>query len=112
MTDEERKRLEMSVRSIMEKRNNHVTDADESEVIAAVATLPRRLPQTLPAVQKWLCDVLALFADDIDPQQGNLTLLEAVVFCCIHTRCEAAKSLIVRIYSKYKMPNVMIPGGK
>lgn len=83
----------------------------KSEVIAAVATLPRRLPQTLPAVQKWLCDVLALFADDIDPQQGNLTLLEAVVFCCIHTRCEAAKSLIVRIYSKYKMPNVMIPGG-
>ena len=83
----------------------------KSEVLAAVATLPRRLPQTLPDVQKWLCDVLALFADDIDPQQGNLTLLEAVVFCCIHTHCEAAKPLIVRIYSKYKMLNVMIPGG-
>lgn len=83
----------------------------KSEVLAAVATLPRRLPQTLPDVQKWLCDVLALFADSIDPQQGNLTLLEAVVFCCIHTHCEAAKPLIVRIYSKYKMPNVMIPGG-
>ena len=83
----------------------------KADVIAAVSTLPRRLPQTLPAVQQWLCGLLDIFADHIDPEVGDVLLLEAIVHCCIHTRCEAAKSAIVRMYSKYKMPNILVPGG-
>ena len=83
----------------------------KAEVIAAVSTLPRRLPQTLPAVQQWLCGLLSIFADHIDPKVGDVMLLEAIVNCCIHTRCEAAKAMIIRMYSKYKMPNLLVPGG-
>ncbi len=83
----------------------------KAEVIAAVCTLPRRLPQTLTAVQKWLCGLLDIFADHIDPEVGDIMLLEAIVHCCIHTRCEAAKPIIVRMYSMYKLPNILVPGG-
>ena len=83
----------------------------KAEVIAAVSTLPRRLPQTLPAVQQWLCGLLDIFADRIDPEVGDVMLLEAIVHCCIHTRCEAAKPVIIRMYSKYKMTNILVPGG-
>ena len=83
----------------------------KAEVIAAVATLPRRKPQLLPKVQQWLFDLLSVFADEIDPAVGDVLLLEAIVHCCIHTRCEVAKPMIIRMYSKYKMPNILIPGG-
>lgn len=83
----------------------------KAEVIGAVSTLPRRLPQALPDVQKWLCELLEIFADHIDPEVGDILLLEAIIHCCIHTRCEAAKPMIIRMYSKYKMPNLLIPGG-
>lgn len=83
----------------------------KAEVIAAVSTLPRRLPQTLSAVQQWLSGLLDVFADHIDPEVGDVLLLEAIVHCCIHTRCEAAKPTIIRMYSKYKMPNILVPGG-
>lgn len=83
----------------------------KAEVAAAVSTLPRRAPKTLPMVQQWLCDLLAVFADDIDPAVGDVMLLEAIIHCCIHTRCEAAKAMIIRMYSKYKLPNILIPGG-
>lgn len=83
----------------------------KAEVIAAGATLPHREPSLLLPVQQWLCEVLNIFADDIDPEVGDVMLLEAIVHCCIHTRCEAAKPVIIRMYSKYKMPNIMIPGG-
>lgn len=39
MTDEERKLLEMSVRGIMEKRNNHVTDADVAEAMELLLSM-------------------------------------------------------------------------
>jgi hypothetical protein len=83
----------------------------KSEVIIAVGTLPQREPRLLADVQQWFCDLLALFADNIDPAVGDVILLETIIYCCIHTRCEAAKPAIVRIYSKYKMPNIFIPGG-
>jgi len=83
----------------------------KAEVSAAVSTLPRRLPQTLPAVQKWLCELLEIFADSIDPSIGDVMLLEAIIHCCIHTHCEAAKPMIIRMYSKYKMPNILVSGG-
>lgn len=83
----------------------------KAEVITAVSTIPRRSPQTLPAVQKWLCGLLEIFADDIDPAVGDVLLLEAIVNCCIHTRCVAAKPMIIRMYCKYKMPNILVPGG-
>jgi hypothetical protein len=83
----------------------------KAEVIAAVSTLPRREPRLLADVQQWLCDILAGFADDIDPAVGDVMLLEAIIHCCIHTRCVAAKPIIIRMYSKYKMPNILIPGG-
>ncbi|MCR4957531.1 MAG: hypothetical protein K6B13_02845 [Prevotella sp.] len=83
----------------------------KADVLAAVGTLPRRSPETLSAVQKWLCGLLELFADHIDPEMGDILLLETIVHCCIHTRCEAAKPMIIRLYCKYKMPNFLIPGG-
>lgn len=83
----------------------------KAEVVSAVATLPRRNPELLQPVQQWLCQVLAIFADTLDPQVGDVMLLESIIYCCIHTRCEAAKPIIIRMYSKYKMPNIMIPGG-
>lgn len=92
-------------------RERGIYTFSKAEVIAAVSTLPRRLPQTLPAVQKWLCGLLDIFADHIDPKVGDVMLLEAIVHCCIHTRCEAAKPMIIRMYSKYKMPNILVPGG-
>ena len=92
-------------------RERGIYTFSKAEVIAAVSTLPRRLPQTLPAVQKWLCGLLDIFADHIDPEVGDVILLEAIVHCCIHTRCEAAKPTIIRMYSKYKMPNILVPGG-
>ena len=83
----------------------------KAEVIAAVSTLPRRDPQLLADVQQWLCDILTAFADEIDPAVGDVMLLEAIIHSCIHTRCVAAKPIIIRMYSKYKMPNILIPGG-
>ena len=92
-------------------RERGIHTFSKAEVIAAGATLPRREPKLLPEVQQWLCEVLGIFADDIDPEVGDVMLLEAIIHCCIHTRCEAAKPMIIRMYSKYKMPNIMIPGG-
>ncbi len=92
-------------------RERGIYTFSKAEVIAAASTLPRRLPETLPAVQKWLCGLLDIFADHIDPEVGDVMLLEAIVHCCIHTRCEAAKPTIIRLYSKYKMPNILVPGG-
>lgn len=83
----------------------------KAEVIAAAATLPRRRPELLQPVQQWLCEILGIFADRIDPEVGDVMLLEAIIHCCIHARCEAAKPMIIRMYSKYKMPNILIPGG-
>ena len=80
-------------------------------VVEAVATLPRRNPSALPEVQRWLCEALDIFADSIDPTVGDPMLIEVIVHGCIHTRCEAAKPAIIRLYSKYTMPNVLIPGG-
>lgn len=92
-------------------RERGIYSFSKAEAIAAVSTLPRRLPQALPAVQKWLCGLLDIFADHIDPEVGDTLLLEAIVHCCIHTRCEAAKPMIIRLYSKYKMPCLLVPGG-
>lgn len=92
-------------------RERGIYTFNKAEVVAAACTLPRRLPQTLPAVQKWLCGLLDIFADHIDPEVGDVMLLEAIIHCCIHTRCEAAKSMIIRLYSKYKLPNILVPGG-
>ena len=83
----------------------------KAEVIAAVSTVPRREPQLLPDVQRWLSDILAIFADDIDPAVGDVMLLEAIIHCCLHTRNVDAKPMIIRMYSKYKLPNILIPGG-
>ena len=83
----------------------------KAEVIAAVSTVPRREPQMLPDVQRWLSDILAIFADDIDPAVGDVMLLEAIIHCCLHTRNVDAKPMIIRLYSKYKLPNILIPGG-
>ena len=92
-------------------RERGIHTFSKAEVIAAGATLPRREPKLLQPVQQWLCEVLNIFADDIDPEVGDVMLLEAIVHCCIHTRCEVAKPMIIRMYGKYKMPNIMIPGG-
>jgi len=83
----------------------------KAEVIAAVSTVPRREPQLLPDVQRWLSDILTIFADDIDPAVGDVMLLEAIIHCCLHTRNVDAKPMIIRMYSKYKLPNIFIPGG-
>ena len=83
----------------------------KAEVVAAGATLPRRELASLPQVQQWLCEVLGIFADGIDPEVGDVTLLEAIIHCCIHARCEAAKPMIIGMYCKYKLPNILIPGG-
>ncbi len=92
-------------------RERGIYSFSKAEVIAAVSTLPRRLPQTLTAVQQWLCGLLSIFADHIDPEVGDVLLVEAIVHCCIHTRCVDAKPMIIRLYSKYKMPNILVPGG-
>ena len=83
----------------------------KAEVIAAVSTVPRREPQLLPDVQRWLSGILAIFADGIDPSVGDVMLLEAIIHCCLHTRNVNAKPMIIRMYSKYKLPNILIPGG-
>lgn len=92
-------------------RERGIYTFSKAEVIAAASTLPRRSPQTLAAVQQWLCTLLDIFADHIDPEVGDVLLLEAIVHCCIHTRCEAAKPSIIRMYSKYEMPDFLVPGG-
>ena len=83
----------------------------KAEVIAAVSTVPRREPQLLPDVQRWLSGILAIFADGIDPSVGDVMLLEAIIHCCLRTRNVDAKPMIIRMYSKYKLPNILIPGG-
>lgn len=83
----------------------------KAEVIAAVSTVPRREPQLLPDVQRWLSGILAIFANGIDPSVGDVMLLEAIIHCCLHTRNVDAKPMIIRMYSKYKLPNILIPGG-
>ena len=83
----------------------------KAEVIAAVSTVPRREPQLLPDVQRWLSDILAIFSDDIDLAVGDVMLLEAIIHCCLHTRNVDAKPMIIRMYSKYKLPNILISGG-
>ncbi len=92
-------------------RERGIHTFSKAEVIAAASTLPRREPELMQPVQQWLCEILDIFADDIDPEVGDVMLLEAIIHCCIHTCCEAAKPMIIRMYSKYKMPNIMIPGG-
>lgn len=92
-------------------RERGIHSFSKAEVIAAVSTVPRREPQLLPDVQRWLSDILAIFADDIDPAVGDVMLLEAIIHCCLHTRNVDAKPMIIRMYSKYKLPNILIPGG-
>lgn len=92
-------------------RERGIHSFSKAEVIAAVSTVPRREPQLLPDVQQWLSDILAIFADDIDPAVGDVMLLEAIIHCCLHTRNVDAKPMIIRMYSKYKLPNILIPGG-
>ena len=92
-------------------RERGIHSFSKAEVIAAVSTVPRREPQLLPDVQRWLSGILAIFADGIDPSVGDVMLLEAIIHCCLHTRNVDAKPMIIRMYSKYKLPNILIPGG-
>jgi len=92
-------------------RERGIHSFSKAEVIAAVSTVPRHEPQLLPDVQRWLCDILGIFANDIDPAVGDVMLLEAIIHCCLHTRNVDAKPMIIRMYSKYKLPNILIPGG-
>ena len=92
-------------------RERGIHSFSKAEVIAAVSTVPRREPQMLPDVQRWLSGILAIFADGIDPSVGDVMLLEAIIHCCLHTRNVDAKPMIIRMYSKYKLPNILIPGG-
>jgi hypothetical protein len=92
-------------------RERGIHSFSKAEVIAAVSTVPRREPQLLPDVQRWLFGILAIFADGIDPSVGDVMLLEAIIHCCLHTRNVDAKPMIIRMYSKYKLPNILIPGG-
>ena len=92
-------------------RERGIHSFSKAEVIAAVSTVPCRESQLLPVVQHWLSDILAIFADDIDPAVGDVMLLEAIIHCCMHTRNVDAKPMIIRMYSKYKLPNILIPGG-
>lgn len=92
-------------------RERGIHSFSKAEVIAAVSTVPRREPQLLPDVQRWLSGILAIFADGIDPSVGDVMLLEAIIHCCLHTRNVDAKPMIIRLYSKYKLPNILIPGG-
>lgn len=92
-------------------RERGIHSFSKAEVIAAVSTVPRREPQLLPDMQQWLSDILAIFADDIDSAVGDVMLLEAIIHCCLHTRNVDAKPMIIRMYSKYKLPNILIPGG-
>ena len=48
---------------------------------------------------------------DRDFAVGDVMLLEAIIHCCLHTRNVDAKPMIIRMYSKYKLPNIFIPGG-
>ena len=92
-------------------RERGIHSFSKAEVIAAVSTVPRREPQLLPDVQRWLSGILPIFADGIDPAVGDVMLLEAIIHCCLHTRNVDAKPMIIRMYSKYKLPNILIPGG-
>lgn len=92
-------------------RERGIHSFSKAEVIAAVSTVPRREPQLLPDVQRWLSGILAIFADGIDPSVGDVMLLETIIHCCLHTRNVDAKPMIIRMYSKYKLPNILIPGG-
>lgn len=92
-------------------RERGIHSFSKAEVIAAVSTVPRREPQLLPDVQRWLFGILAIFADGIDPSVGDVMLLEAIIHCCLRTRNVDAKPMIIRMYSKYKLPNILIPGG-
>lgn len=92
-------------------RERGIHSFSKAEVIAAVSTVPRREPQLLPDVQRWLFGILAIFADGIDPSVGDVMLLEAIIHCCLHTRNVDAKPMIIRMYSKYKLPNILISGG-
>lgn len=89
-----------------------ITTVSKTEIMAVLATLPRREPKTLGMVQKWLTELLEYFEKNFDKTilDDNL-MIEAAINCCIHTRNVDAKKTIIRMYGKFILPDILIPGG-
>lgn len=92
-------------------REKGIFNFAKADIAAAVSTLPRRILGILPQVQQWLVDAIEIVDKGMTPGDGDEMLLEALFHCCIHTRNVQAKDAIIRLYSKYKIPNLLIPGG-
>ena len=81
-------------------------------VALAVANLPRKDADTLSKVQKWLEDVIKFYVPmGAETDMFDENLLDALIYCCIHTHAVNVKDVIIRLYNKYKLPNIMVKGG-
>lgn len=88
-----------------------ITSIANLQIMHVVATLPRRKPETLGMVQKWLTELLEYFEKNLDKTilDDNI-MVETAINCCIHTRNVDAKNTIIRLYSKFILSDTMMSG--
>lgn len=82
-------------------------------IALAVAHLAKEDASALPDIQQWLIDLIKFYApigEDTDMFDNDT--LDTLIYCCIHTNNIAAKDDIIRLYSKYDIPYVMVKGGE
>lgn len=82
-------------------------------IALAVAHLAKNDSSALSDIQQWLIDIIKFYepiGEDTDMFDNGT--LDTLIYCCIHTNNIAAKDDIVRLYSKYDIPDVMVKGGE
>lgn len=81
-------------------------------VALAVANLPKKDADSLPKVQEWLAEIIQFYAPmGTRTNMFDESLLDTLVYGCIHTHAVNAKDMIIRLYNQYKLPNIMVEGG-
>lgn len=81
-------------------------------VARAVAHLPKLDKAMLQPVQQWLGEVLNYyFPMGPDTDVFDEITLDTLVYCCIHCNAVDLKPLIIKLYAKYRIPNIWVGGG-
>jgi len=86
--------------------------SSKRQVAMAVGHLPKRDAQLLNPVKQWFSDVLNYYYPlGTDSDMFDEVMLDTLVYCCIHCNVTDLKPLIIKLYSQYHIPYIMVGGG-
>ena len=69
-------------------------------------------PESLPEVQAWMAGLAQSYFRTINHENVfDETILDALAYSCIHTRSVEAKKTLISLYSKFRIPGIMVDGG-